>query len=123
MSSHLHSALKVSFSFRVFKAFKCRVPCSGSVQVVNQRLLFATTRVRSVSNPHAIFSENNYIGTGFSASVWSCQCYSDNGPYSLIYLLPVLCDFSDQERQKLTHLSRQCFEGFPESFMSDVLRN
>jgi hypothetical protein len=96
-SSHLHSTLKSSFSFGGFTriSFKCRVPCSGSVQVVSQRLHFAKTRVHSNSIPHAVCGGRNDIGTGFSASVWSCQCYSANGPYSLTYLLPVLCNISD----------------------------
>jgi len=61
------------------------VPCSGSVQVVSQRLPFAKTRVHSNSNAHAMCGAQNDSGTGFSVStsLWSCQCYSGNGPYSL----------------------------------------
>jgi hypothetical protein len=97
IASHVHSALKSSFSFEDFISFKCRVRCGGLVQVVSQRLPFATTRVHSNINPCAICGGQNDTGTGFSAStsVWSCQCYSANGPYSLFCLSPVLCNISD----------------------------
>jgi hypothetical protein len=96
LSSHLHSAFKSNFPFGVFIAFKCRVPRSGSCQVVSQRLPFPKVRVHSNRNPRVICGGQSNTGTSFSAStsVWSCQCYSANGPYSLIYLLPVLCNIS-----------------------------
>jgi hypothetical protein len=62
------------------------VPCCGSVQVVRKRVPFVKTRVHSYSNPGVVCSGQNDTGTGFTAcaSVWFCQCYSANGPYSLI---------------------------------------
>jgi hypothetical protein len=72
-------------------AFKCKVLCSGSFQVVSQRLPFAKARVHSNNNPRAICGGQNNTESDLSAStaVWSCQCYSANGPYSFIYLSPV----------------------------------
>ena len=76
----------------------CVLPCSGSFQVVSQRLPFVKTSVHSNRYPRVIYGGKSDIGTVFSASVWSCHCYSANGPYSLIYLSTVLCYISDQER-------------------------
>jgi len=97
LSSHLHSALKSIFPFGGVIEFKCVVPCSGSFQVVSQRFSFSKAPVHSNRNPRVICGRQNDTGIGSSAStsVWSCQCYSANGQYSLIYLSPVLCNISD----------------------------
>jgi len=97
MSVYLHSILKCSFPFGSFITFKCVVPCSGSVQVVSQKLPFTKTRVHSSGNLHVMCGGRNDTGTFFSAStsVWSCQFYSANGPCSLTYLSPVLPNIRD----------------------------
>jgi len=79
-------------------SFNCTVRCSGSVQVVSQRLPFA----KAVFTPTAIHMQfmvdKMTLGQASvlpSTSVWSCLCCSANGPYSLIYLSPVLCNIGD----------------------------
>jgi hypothetical protein len=86
ISSLVYSGPTSIFSFRGVTVLSCWVPCSGSAQAVSQRPPFAKNRVHSNSNPRVICGGQNDTGTGFSAStsVLSCQCYSANGPYSLI---------------------------------------